>query len=96
MKKAITIIALLVISTLTFAGKPLKVNSGDINFLKEAAVAKIEMDYSNTTWEKKKSYKEFCAEEYDERVVLSGNAIIEGFNTTSKALQLTNSDEEAQ
>lgn len=96
MKKTITIIALLVISTLTFAGKPLKVKSGNINFLKEDAVAKIEMDYSNTTWEKKNSYKEFCAEEYDGRVEQSGISFIEGFNTTSKALKLTNSDEEAQ
>ena len=60
MKKAITIIALLVISTLTFAGKPLKVLSGDISFLKEEAVAKVEMDYSQATWEKRSSYETFC------------------------------------
>lgn len=96
MKKAITIIALLVISTLTFAGKPLKVLSGDIGFLKEDAVAKVEMDYSQATWEKRSSYETFCGEEYEERVEQSKVAFISGFNSTSKTFKVADTEQDTK
>ena len=96
MKKVVTIMALLVISTLTFAGKPLKVKSGDTNFLNETVTAKVVMDYSNATWENKRSYETFCGEEYEERVEQSEAAFITGFNSFSKTLKMTNAEEETK
>ena len=96
MKKFVTIMALLVISTLTFAGKPLKVKTGDTNFLKETVTAKVQMDYSNTTWEKKRSYETFCGDEYEDRMEQSEVAFIKGFNSVSKTLKLSNTEEEAK
>ena len=96
MKKAITVLALLFVSTLTFAGKPLKVSSGSLDFLKEGAVAKLEMDYSNTTWERKKSYEVFCEDAYNDRVEQSAVAVMTGFNNASRQLKITDSQEDAK
>lgn len=95
MKKTFTVLALLLISTMTFAAKPLKVKSGDLSFKQDAAVAKLVMDYSNAKWEEKKSYEEFCEEDYDSRVQQSYLAVMTGFNSLNPALKLTN-DEEAE
>ena len=67
MKKTFTVLALLLISTLTFAAKPLKVKSGDLSFKQEAVLARLVMDYSNATWEGRQSSEEFCGEDYGSR-----------------------------
>ena len=96
MKKIVAIMALLVISTLTFAGKPLQVKKGTLDFLKDDAIAKVEMDYSQTTWEKKRPYDQFCGDTYEERVSQSQEAFIQGFNSKSKSLKLTDDDEQVK
>lgn len=96
MKKIVTIMALLVISTLTFAGKPLQVKKGNLDFLKDDAIAKVEMDYSQTTWEKDRAYDEFCGEDYEPRVAQSKEAFIQGFNSKSESLKLTDDDDQVK
>lgn len=95
MKKTFTILALLLISTLTFAAKPLKVKSGDLSFKQEAVIARLVMDYSNATWEGRQSYEEFCGEDYGSRVQQSAIAVMTGFNSFNPALKIS-LDEDAE
>ena len=96
MKKTLAIVALLLVSSMAFAAKPLKVKSGSADVLKQEGVAVVKMDYSNATWEKKSSYEEFCGEEYEERVAQSLEAIVKGFNSSTKGLTFTQGQKEAE
>ncbi len=60
--------------------------------LKENRVIKVEMDYTNTTWESKESYKTFCGESYDERVILSRTTFIDTFNKTNSDIVLSDTN----
>lgn len=95
MKKTFTVLALLLISTLTFAARPLKVKSGDMSFKQEAVIARLVMDYSNAKWEGRQSYEEFSGEDFGDRVQQSAIAVMTGFNSFNPALKLSD-DENAE
>ena len=73
-----------------FAGKgnTVKLLSGSIDVLKENATAVLEMDYSETTWEKDEVYELWCGNDFEERVNLSTKAFEKRFNITSKGLKI--------
>lgn len=71
-------------------------NRSIMGFLKEnlsdSPVIRVEMDFSNSTWEKKESFKSFCGDTYDERIVISKNAFINAFNKSSRDLTMSDSN----
>ena len=73
-----------------FAGKGniVKLLSGNIDVLHENATALLEFDYNGTTWEEDDDYKQWCGDDYDERVRLSISAFEKSFNATSDGLEI--------
>lgn len=87
MKKRILLSLLCMISLFTYAGD-LKF-SGDKSVLQDNAMVNIVFDFSNTTWEKDESFKDYCkGDEYEERVNGSKQCFIESFNKTSLGLKV--------
>lgn len=71
-----------------------KVKSGSTAILKEQSIAKLVLDYSETTWEEDQTYKRWCGEDYEERVELSKETFIIAFNKYSKGLKINLEDNE--
>ena len=82
-------------SILSYAGN-LKTN-GNTGALKQNAVASIEFDFSQTTWENDESFKEYCNDgTYDERIKVSTLSFINAFNQNSKGLKLSDDVQDVQ
>ena len=60
--------------------------------LKENPVIRVEMDYSNATWQVKESFKTFCGDTYEERVEISKKAFINAFNKNCRDLSTSDLD----
>lgn len=79
------------------AAPALKVANGNwADVVQEETLALVEFEYSNTTWEKKESYKTFCEGEYEQRVENSIKDFVAGFNKQSSNLKLVNDDPKAK
>ena len=70
-------------------------NRSIMGFLREHLagnpVIRVEMDFSSATWQVKESFKTFCGDTYEERINISKNAFINGFNKNSRDLTLSDS-----
>lgn len=95
MKKIISFILMMFLATNGFAGK-IKVNSGDIKFIKENVKAVVEFDFSKTTWEKKEDFKTWCGDQYEKRIDAITNSFISSFNESSKALKISSTEANPQ
>ena len=51
-----------------FAGKDVKVKSGDIHVLEQKVAFQCVVDLDGATWEEDETFKEHCGEDYDLRV----------------------------
>lgn len=60
--------------------------------LKENPVIRVEMDYSNATWQVKESFKTFSGDTYEERVEISKKAFINAFNKNCRDLSTSDLD----
>lgn len=67
-KIILSIVFLLVASVSAFAGKDVKVKSGDKKVLKQEAVFQCVVELDGATWEEDESFKTHCGNEYEQRV----------------------------
>lgn len=95
MKKLLLTFLVLLCSAVMFAG-PLKKTSGDEKCFSENATAVLSMDLSNTTFDKKQSFKTWCGKDYEERVSVSEKGFTESFNQNSKGLKIVDSESDAK
>lgn len=94
MKKTLIITLILLLSFSAMA--KVKVVSGSTAFLKEKAIAVVEFDYSEATFDNAQSYKSWCGDDYEERVERSTAEFIKSFNEKSKGLKINNNDTNAK
>ena len=94
MKRTLIITLILLLSFSAVA--KVKVVSGSSACLKEKAIAVVEFDYSEATFDKDQSYESWCGEDYEERVERSTEEFIKSFNEKSKGLQINNNDTTAK
>lgn len=73
--------------------KQLVVTSGSYKVLREKEYAVIDYDFSNTSWEGDMSFKKWCGEEYDTRIIIAKQQFFKTFNTKSKGLLLKTTEE---
>ena len=57
-------------SVMAWAGKDVRVKSGDVNVLKEKVAVVCQVDLEGATWEEDETFKQHCGEDYDLRVKL--------------------------
>ena len=60
--------------------------------LSESPVIRVEMDFSNSTWQVKESFKSFCGDTYEERIEISKRAFINAFNKNCRDLTVSDVD----
>ena len=94
MKRFLTTALLLLTTVSLFAAKPLKVNKGNLDVLRQDATATWTIDLSEATFEKKQAFEAWCENDYETRVQGMNDAFFESFNKYSKGLKLVN-DEDA-
>lgn len=91
MKKVlIAMAALLFTSASLFAAKPLKVADGSLAVLKENSTATWKIDLSKAVFENDGDFKEWCGDDYQDRVKIMNDTFFDSFNKYSKGLQLVN------
>lgn len=95
MKRIILTLMAVFICTLLPA-KGLSVVSGSIAVLKENSTSTFELDLTNSTFERKENFKEWCGLDYDERVYLMKTTFPERFNEKTKGLRIVPNDEMAK
>ncbi len=97
MKKwTILFASLWLVAGMGYAKKAIVVKDGDIcSLLRQDTTVSVIFDYSNTRWEQEEAYKDFCGDDYQERVDNSLKTFTEAFNRTSKTLKATTADEAA-
>ena len=93
MKRLLLTAVLLLTAASLFAAKPLKVNKGSLDVLREDATATWSIDLSQATFEKKQAFEAWCEGEYQTRVQLINDAFFASFNKYSKGLKLVNEGE---
>ena len=93
MKRLLITAVLLLTAASLFAAKPLKVNKGSLDVLREDATATWSIDLSQATFEKKQAFEAWCEGEYQTRVQLINDAFFASFNKYSKGLTLVNEGE---
>ena len=93
--KKILITTLVLLLSFTAMAK-VKVVSGSAACIKEKAIAVVEFDYSEATFDKDQSYKDWCGEDYEERVEHSTAEFIKSFNDKSKGLKINDNDTDAK
>ena len=91
MKKIISIFLMMFLATNVFAGK-IKVNSGNVKFIKDEGSAVVEFDFSRTTWEGKEDFKTWCADQYEKRISAMRQSFITSFNEESKGLKISDTE----
>lgn len=90
MKRLLTTALLLFTAASLFAAKPLKVNKGSLDVLRQDATATWSIDLSKATFEQKQSFEVWCEDDYQTRVQGMNDAFFTAFNKYSKGLQLVN------
>ena len=93
MKRISITFALLVSCVLLYAKSDLQLQTGSTSFLKESVFATVEMDWSKATWEKYRSIQKYCGDDYEERFEISVIAFAREFNSNSKGLRITESED---
>lgn len=83
MKKLLLLFSALLVCTVISA-KGLKVSNGSTSFLKEDATFSVVFDFTKTSWEKDESFKEWCGNDFDERVKIMTYAFQKVVATWSK------------
>ena len=92
MRKTFICFILFFITNSVFAGSgKITIINGNKDVLTENAYAMLVIDNSKALWEGE-SYKQFCGNDYQERVDGSYKAFMNNFNATSNGLQITTSD----
>ena len=94
MKKTLITTLILLLSFTAMA--KVKVVSGSAACIKEKAIAVVEFDYSEATFDKNQSYENWCGEDFDERVTSSTKEFVNSFNKKSKGLQISDNEAEAK
>lgn len=96
MKKLLFVIVCSMLGLNMFAKDGLIIKSGDVSFLKEKTIAVIVMDFSNATWQEDQMFKDWCSEDYENRITISKNGFINSFNKNSRGLNITDSSVDAK
>lgn len=90
MKRFLTTAFLFFTAVSLFAAKPLKVNKGSLDVLRQDATATWTIDLSQATFEKKQSFEAWSEDDYQTRVQGMNDTFFESFNKYSKGLKLVN------
>jgi len=93
MKRLLITAVLLLTTASLFAAKPLKVNKGSLDVLRQDATATWSIDLSKATFEKSQSFEAWCEGDYQTRVQSMNDTFFESFNKYSKGLKLVNAGE---
>lgn len=88
MKKAILLSILMFISFVGFS-QEIAITSGSCDFLKDKAIAKIEFEYANATWEHDNDLPGFIQTRLED----IEETFVEKFNKKSKSLKFVEKDE---
>lgn len=68
--------------------KQLVVTAGSYKVLREKECAVVDFDFSNISWEDEMTFKKWCGEYYDKRILLAKQQFFKSFNANSKGLLL--------
>jgi len=93
MKRLLITAVLLLTAASLFAAKPLKVNKGSLDVLRQDATATWTIDLSQATFEKKQSFEAWSEGDYQTRVQGMNDTFFDSFNKYSKGLKLVNAGE---
>ncbi len=65
-------------------------------FVREKANVVVNIDFSNATWEKKQSFKDWCGDAYNERVSISNESFKKSLSKEYKGLTVVGSKSDAK
>ena len=96
MKKLFLFLLTAFIAVTVNAASPLRIVYGSTSFLDTGTSACVEMDFSNTTWEKEETLKQHFQNEYDELINTSQSTFKDAFNSSGKKLKIVEKEENPQ